>query len=88
MSNENVITNERGQLRSAVGPDAVKAFGLRTLIQALDFEQRTGMKASRVSSIATAKRVTGLKTNNRAKQIEALTKLFNEQIAKCEIVGY
>jgi hypothetical protein len=83
---ENVITNENGQLRSCVGPVAVDAFRLRMIISALEFEAKTGMKMCRFSSIAAAKSTTGLKTNNKAKQIEALRVLLNNAVDECLVV--
>jgi len=83
------ITNRNGQFQSAVGPDAVRAYGLRVLISGLNLEIRApGLRFSRgQSALSQAKALTGLKTNDRAKQVEALTRLFNEQVAKCEIVN-
>lgn len=86
LENLNVITNEGGQLRSAVGPKAVNAFRLRTIISGLKFEAKTGMKMSRVSTVKVAKEVTGLKTNNKTKLIERLEKMLEQTLSEVAIV--
>lgn len=65
------IEHHAGGSVSFVGYEAVDVFRLATLISALGFELKTGMKMSRhMSALAAAKRITGLKTNDRAKHIE------------------
>ncbi len=78
------ITNENGQLRSVTGEHGMEAFTLRTLIVMLKSEQR-GLRF-RVSALKAAKRVTGLKTNDRAAQIAAIQPKLDAALAKCEIV--
>jgi len=84
-SNANVITNANGQIQSAVGPVAVEALALRTLIVGLRFEARTGMKMSRVSLKAVAKQRTGLRTNDTAKLIAGVEALLDAKLAQCTI---
>jgi hypothetical protein len=64
------IEHHEGGGISFVGCEAVNVFKLATLISALEFEHKTGMKMSRhISALAAAKRITGLKTNDRTKHI-------------------
>ena len=87
MNNENIITNRsNGELASVVGREAVEAFRLRVIIRALEFREKTGFEVCRIPSLRAAKRVTGLKTNNRPKHIAALTELLHAAIARCEVV--
>jgi hypothetical protein len=84
---KSIITNQDGEFRSAVGSDAVQSFALKVLASALRLEIRCpGLKASRVSALKQAKSITGLKTNDRAKQLVEVERLMNESIAKCEVV--
>ncbi len=83
----NVITNEGGQFRSADGPQAVRAFGLRVLASGLRFEIKCpGMKISRVSALAQSKQITGLRTNDRKKHLAEVERMLGETVAQCEIV--
>lgn len=83
----NVITNRDGQLVSVVGKIAVDAFRLRLLATGLKFELKCPkMKFSRISALATAKRITGLKTNDRAKHLAEVERMLADQVAKCEVV--
>lgn len=89
VTNPNVITNENGQFRSAVGTEAIEAYRLRVLISGLKLEHRTGgkMRVSRnVNCLAIAKKTTGLKTNDRLKHIERLEAMLNAQLDKTLIV--
>lgn len=84
----NVIINREGKLSACVGPEATLAFSLRALIVALELEaKRPGMTLVRgPSARQRAKRLTGLKTNDFAKLIEAVRLRLNEQIDKCLVV--
>lgn len=87
LKNPNTITNENGQWQSLVGRKAVNAFALRTLIQGLDFEGKTGMRMTRgLSCLTRAKQVTGLRTSNREKLKARLTEMLNQQISECAVV--
>jgi hypothetical protein len=57
---------------SFTGPDAVNVYRLATLVSGLQLEITCpGMRISRhFSALQAAKRITGLKTNNRAKHLE------------------
>jgi len=83
----NVITNENGKLRSVTGPEGMQAFRMRTIITGLKFEMNCpGMKLTRgPSCLAHAKQLTGLKTNDRAKQLARMEMLLEQQLAKCII---
>jgi hypothetical protein len=87
MTNPNVITNRNGQFSSATGETAVQAFAIRSLIVTLRLEAKTGIKMSRVSAKAIAKRRTGLKTNNAEKLCTALESELDTLLAQCEIVN-
>lgn len=84
----NTITNRDGQLVSCDGPVAVDAFRLRCLVSALTLEIKCpGMKAFRGGALKAAKRITGLKSNDRAKHVEAAERMLAEQVAKCTVVN-
>lgn len=84
---ENVIENSAGQLRQVSGPEAVKAFRLRTMLVGLKFEAKTGMRMTRgVSCKTLAKQETGLKTNKVEKLVEALQAKLDAQIDKCLVI--
>lgn len=81
------ITNRNGQLVSCDGENAVRAFGLRSLIAALELEQK-GMKLSRNrSALSIAKTHTGLRTRDRQQHIDRLRVMCNELLAKCNIIN-
>ena len=83
----NTITNRDGQLASVDGPVAVDAFRFRCLISALQLEIRCpGLKAVRGGALKAAKRITGLKTNDRAKHIAEAERLMAEAVAQCAVV--
>lgn len=85
--NQNVISNSNGQLQSVTGEKAVDAFALRALIVALKFELNCpGMKMSRISALKVAKQRTGLKTNNRALQIQRLKLMMEQTVSECAVV--
>jgi hypothetical protein len=66
------------------GPKAVEVFRLASLVMGLKLEINCpGMKMSRISALAAAKGITGLKTNDRAKHL-ARAQLMLEQ-AKTEV---
>lgn len=85
---KNVIENENGEVRSIVGPNAIRAYTLRTLIIGLEFEAKCkGMQMTRgPKCITRAKAITGLKTNDVAKQIERLKLMINQQLDQCLVV--
>lgn len=71
---------------SFVGETAVDVFRLTVLISSLRLELKTGMKMSRgMSALKAAKRITGLKTNDRAKQI-ARAELMLENARRSVVV--
>jgi hypothetical protein len=71
---------------SFVGRDAVEVFRLAALASSLSLEMK-GLRLSRhVSALAVAKQTTGLKTNNRAKQLERVLEMLDELKGKVEIV--
>jgi hypothetical protein len=81
------IVNANGQFQSATGPEAVRAFGLRVLASGLKLEIKCpGLKMSRVSALAQAKQVTGLRTNSRALQLAAVELLLADAVSKCAVV--
>lgn len=88
MAEQNTITNKDGQFVSAVGPAAVEAFRLRTLIVGLQAEARMpkGMKLSRVPLKKVAKQITGLKTNDVEKLVAALEVTLATVLSTCEVV--
>lgn len=72
---------------SFVGTQAVETFRLITLINALGFELKSGMRMSRGrSALQAAKAITGLKTNDRAKHIERAKIMLENAKAQCLIV--
>jgi hypothetical protein len=82
-----IITNRNGQLVSCDGYDAVEAFRLRTLIVGVKAEG-LGIKVRRGQScLSIAKETTGLRTNNRDKQIVRLREMLQTQLAKVEVVN-
>lgn len=54
--------------------ETIEKFRFSVLISALKLEIK-GMRRSRGSALAIAKKATGLKTNDRAKQIERLEEM-------------
>lgn len=53
-------------------PEGIAAFRLATIIRALEFEVQTGMKMSRVSALAAAKRDYGIKARTKQAAIVEL----------------
>jgi hypothetical protein len=83
----NVITNDNGELRSVVGPQAMEALRYRTLIVGLRFEAKSKMRMTRgPSCLARAKKITGLKTNDVEKHIARLEEMQNASVEKCIVV--
>ncbi len=83
----NTITNRDGQLSSCDGPVAVDAFRLRCLVSALQLEIKCpGIKAFRGGALKAAKRITGLKTNDRAKHVAEAERMMAAAVAQCEVV--
>lgn len=82
------ITNENGQLRSAVGHYAIQAVRLRTVMVGLKFEfEHKGMRMTRGRSMkAVAKDITGLRTNNVVALLVALQGMLDAALAQCTIV--
>jgi hypothetical protein len=68
---------------SFVGRSAVEVFRLATIISALKFEIKTGMKMSRVSALKAAKQITGTNGNKQA-QLPLLEKMLEEAKAAVE----
>lgn len=58
--------------------DSIRAVGLMTLIRALEFEVKTGMKMSHGSLLKTAELNWGVKSRRKEKAIVELKKIFNE----------
>lgn len=58
--------------------ETIERFQVRVLISALKLEQKGMKRSRRPSALAIAKKLTGLKTNDRAKQIERLDQLSKE----------
>jgi hypothetical protein len=81
-----ITTTEFGDVKATVitGPHATRAFGYATLIRAIQLEgKHPGMRMTRgPSALARAKRITGLKTNNREVHIKWLQFIINEHMAK------
>lgn len=68
------------------GPEAVEIFRLAALVSSLKLEMK-GLRLSRhISALAVAKRTTGLKTNDRAKQLARVLEMLDVQKMKCEYV--
>jgi len=84
----NVITNENGQVRSLVGPNAISAFAHRVLISGLRLEAKNkGMRLTRgPSCLSRAKKITGLKTNDVEKHIAKLEEMQQAVLEHCVIV--
>jgi hypothetical protein len=67
------------------GPDAVNVFRLALVIRGLHAESN-GMRLTRGrSALSVAKQLTGLRTNDRAKQSEAVERLLEEAKAKVTV---
>lgn len=82
------ITNTNGQFRSAVGPEAIEAVRIRTVMIGLKFEfEHPGMRMTRGRSMkAVAKDLTGLRTNNIVALLLALQTKLDAMLAQCTIV--
>lgn len=65
------------------GEPATRVFQMRTIIGALELEQK-GIKF-RFSALKKAKQLTGLKTNDRNKHIAALREKVEEMLKEVEI---
>jgi len=86
LATHNVVTNDKGQLRSVEGPQAIEAYRIKVLISGLKLEM-SGMRVSRgVNCLKLAKQLTGLKTNDRERQIYRLQHIFNNALSKVLIV--
>lgn len=83
---DTIRIGESGEASSFTGRKAVEVFRLATLASALRLEIRCpGMKMSRhLSALAAAKQHTGLKTNDRQKQLERVLVMLDQ--AKTEVL--
>lgn len=85
----NVITNRDGLLSSVTGPKGMDAYRLRVLASGLKLEMKCpGLKMSRIGALAAAKRVTGLKSNSRAKHLEAVEAMLAAAVSECQVVNH
>jgi len=72
---EGIEATETGSIM-AVGPDAVNLYHLVAIKHALGFELRTGMKMSRISALAAARRATGENFRTKQQAYDFLSKLL------------
>ena len=81
-----IIVNGQKQWRSVTGPAGMEVLRFRTLMIGLDSEER-GMRLTRgVNCTQMAKKLTGLKTRDRAKLRERLVMMYNEALSRCVVV--
>ena len=82
----NTITKHKSGAISLTGPAGTQVFRLAAIKSALNLEAK-GIKIRRgYSALKTAKTITGLKTNDRAKQAAALEQLIDAARLQCEVI--